>query len=571
MNFTVIKDDDAIVSIQEFAKNGVDYAKVSVNYEKPTKPSPLYIRFYTPITEVSNVWTPIADKYDLRADWYPNECCSSLAKSLPIIGYVSDSGENRFLVSASDVKNTIKISVGVVEETCEAVWTVKLFENAYNKISDYEITLRFDRRNLRFTDCVKSATAWWEETGYVPAYVPEDCYKTTYSTWYNFHQKITPEDMLSELEIAKDLGFKTIIVDDGWQCLDNNRGYAYTGDWAPQQEKIGDVREFCDKCHEMGINVMIWYSVPFVGKFSKNFERFKNRFLRTENGGLWGVLDPRYAEVRDFLVDLYRNAMINYGLDGLKLDFIDSFFLTDESPEPNDEMDVKELPDAVYKLMCSVYKAVTEVKTDAMIEFRQNYVGPAIRSFGNMLRVTDCPMSAESNIRGIAELRLHSGNTAVHSDMLEWNFLTSREDAAKQLLATLFSVPQISVMLRNLPESHMAVLKEFVRYREENLDVLMHGAFDCAVPFRCDYMTAKTAEKSITALYRGNLFTLEDKNCDVFFASSEGDRVLDLTRFDKTFTVTVKDCAGKTVSTVTLKGLCKVYVPTCGRVEIRID
>lgn len=569
MEFEIIKNDAAKVCIDKVTALDVDYYTLKITYDVPTVPEKIKILFRTPLTDAVNTWTPMTEKCCIRPEWSPTECVSALARSMPLLGFVSENEHNRGFIALSDVKNKISFSVGVVEETCEALWTIQLFENACEPITSYEITLRVDNRDVKFSDAVKGIAAWWESLGNTPAFVPTAALHTTYSTWYNFHQKITKDGILEELKTAKELGFKTVIVDDGWQCTDNSRGYAYTGDWEPKREKIGDVREFCAECHDLGIKVMFWYSVPYVGRFSNNFERFKDKCLYMCGNGNWMVVDPRYRAVRDFLVNLYKEALIKYDLDGLKLDFIDCFTLKPESPAYNDKMDIPVLEDAVYKLMCDVYGAMRAVKQDVMIEFRQSYVGPMIRSFGNMLRVFDCPYGAETNLRSIAELRLHGGNTAIHSDMLMWHSNTPYGDVARQLLATLFAVPQISVMLNKMPEDHLAVLKEFIRYREENLELLMNGDFDCAFPERCGYMKSSCEEKQICALYRGNLFVLENKNTDVFFATAGDNRILDLTAFDCDFVVTVKDCFGKQVETLTARGLAKIFVPVCGRVEIR--
>lgn len=50
------------------------------------------------------------------------------------------------------------------------------------------------------------------------------------------------------------------------------------------------------------------------------------------------------------------------------------------------------------------------------------------------------------------DLRLTSGDTAVHSDMLEWSSRGPRLKRRAQLLNVIFSVPQISVRLADLPE-----------------------------------------------------------------------------------------------------------------------
>ena len=127
------------------------------------------------------------------------------------------------------------------------------------------------------------------------------------------------------------------------------------------------------------------------------------------------VLDPRFPEVRRFLVDTYARAMKEWDLDGFKLDFIDAIRFWGEDPAEKENFkgrDIKSVPIAVEKLMTEVHAALTAIKPDALVEFRQGYVGPGIRKFGNMLRVGDCPGSARRNRVAIANLRLASGDTA---------------------------------------------------------------------------------------------------------------------------------------------------------------
>ena len=144
-----------------------------------------------------------------------------------------------------------------------------------------------------------------------------------YSTWYNFHQSVESGELLRELALAKPMGMGVIIVDDGWQTLDTKRGYAFTGDWEP--ERMPNMRAFVDSAHALGVKVMLWYAVPFVGKNSKAAARFKDRTLRVDERLGTYVVDPRYPEVRQYLIDTYTHAIRDWGIDGFKLDFIEQF------------------------------------------------------------------------------------------------------------------------------------------------------------------------------------------------------------------------------------------------------
>lgn len=77
-------------------------------------------------------------------------------------------------------------------------------------------------------------------------------------------------------------------------------------------------------------------------------------------------------------------------------------------------MDYAGLDQAVQRLMVDVMRELRAIKSDILIEFRQRYIGPAMREFGNMFRVGDCPENASTNRVGVVDLRLTSGHTAVH-------------------------------------------------------------------------------------------------------------------------------------------------------------
>ena len=568
MKFVFQGADSFTTNVEELRDNGVTRFDISIEFGKTCIPKPVTIVFYTPMIDTDAIWSPMRTNFDIAPNWRPHACESRLTGKMPLISLVAADGQNRITASLSDVKNNICFSAGVVEESCDTEWKIALFRTPSAPCSRYDLTLWMDDRQLPLYETVRAAVSRWERA-YIPGFVPEDAYEPLYSTWYNFHQKISPDALLEELKAAKDLGFRTVIVDDGWQCTDNNRGYMFTGDWQPQPEKIGDMRCFADACHALGLKVMFWYSVPYIGSGSQNYSRFTGKYLRIANDGEFGVLDPRYPEVRDFLVTLYRDAMQTYALDGLKLDFIDEFYFGADITLPSDDMDIPVLEDAVFRLMCDIHDAVIAVKPDALIEFRQTYVGPVVRAFGNMLRVNDCPYSANTNTRGVAELRMTSGKTAVHTDMIMWHPSAPKEDVSRQLLAAMFAVPQISVLLNTLPPDHLQVLQHFLNYYKENLSVLKGGAFSCDVPYRCNVMRVTQDQKQIAVVYHGNAFTVTSLQTDVFFCIG-GNQLFDFTALgNKEITIRVTNCCGDVVSENKASGLAKITVPTGGLAEIR--
>ena len=65
-----------------------------------------------------------------------------------------------------------------------------------------------------------------------------------------------------------------------------------------------------------------------MGIYTEKFKDFEGMFLEgSGDDKTFFGLDPRYKKVREYLVGIYEKAVKEWKLDGLKLDFIDSFIL----------------------------------------------------------------------------------------------------------------------------------------------------------------------------------------------------------------------------------------------------
>lgn len=138
--------------------------------------------------------------------------------------------------------------------------------------------------------------------------------------------------------------------------------------------------------HQLGMKVMLWFSTAYLGVFSEQFAAMKDKVLNPDSPQLNAyVLDPRYPEVRTFLISTLTNALRNWQLDGLKLDFIDEFHMRPDTPVYAHGMDIPLLEQAVHTLMIDIMKALRSIRPDVLIEFRQRYIGPCIDVFSGMV------------------------------------------------------------------------------------------------------------------------------------------------------------------------------------------
>ncbi len=458
-----------------------------------------------PLGDIEGVWTPFDDHVNLPPDWGCSRK-SDIALCLPLCSLVGSGGTNRLTAVCSEASRMVDVLAGFNEESGRVTVRLKFFIAPEAPLSKWEASVRISRGGT-FSQAVQEASAWLSSLpGYAPCVAPPDAFEPLYSCWYSFHQNVKDIEVEAECAEAAALGMRVVIVDDGWQTDDNNRGYAFCGDWEISPRRFPDMAAHVRRVHELGMKYMVWYGLPFVGYKSKAIERYKGKLLRKEDRLGCAVLDPRFPEVRAGLAATCEKAVRDWDIDGLKLDFIDAIHVVDTDPAVAENFagrDIRSLPEAVDALMRDITERLAAVKPGLLIEFRQRYIGPAIRKYGNMLRAGDCPGSSESNRIRTANLRLTSGATAVHSDMLEWNAEDTPEDAARQILAVLFSTIQYSMMLRRLPREHKDMIRHWIEFTKARRDTLLHGEFVAPDPVgEYPVLLAKGAEETVAAVYR---------------------------------------------------------------------
>lgn len=500
---------------------GLEQVHLHIRREEAGIPPQLQLVWTHPVRDIAGYWHPGAGRNrGLQVDWGEGNA-SRGTSSAPVGCLFSGSGHNRLTFAWSDGLNPVRLLAGVHEETAELHCSVTVFQEAAYPITDYRASLLLDTRNMEYTGSLRYVQEWWQrQTGYSPAAVPAAAKLPMYSTWYSFHQQVSPEEIEEQCRLAKELGFGAVIVDDGWQTEDGARGYAYCGDWEASSAKMPDMAAHVKRVQGMGMSYLLWYSVPFIGYRSKAWQRLQDKLLyRMDNMGA-GVLDPRYPEVREYLTSIYEKAVAEWGLDGLKLDFVDNFRLPQGEHPANGEMtapsslpegwDTASIQEGAHRLLSGVTGRLQKQKPGILIEFRQPYMGPLMRKYGNILRAADCPNDAVENRIRILDLRLLAGGTAVHSDMLMWHPEETAEQAALQIINVLFAVPQLSVRLDLLPERHMAMVRYWMGFWLMHRNILLEGRLHPRHPeLLYPVVEALLQTKRLTVVYQADAIAVE--------------------------------------------------------------
>jgi alpha-galactosidase len=259
-------------------------------------------------------------------------------------------------------------------------------------------------------------------------------------------------------------------------------------------------------------------------------------------------------------------------VDGFKLDFIERFIADEKTVlEATGGRDMASVNAATDRMMTDVLAELRKMKPDVMIEFRQPYIGPLIRKYGNMFRASDCPNSYLANRVKTVDLRLLSGTTAVHADMVMWHPGEPAEIAALQLANILFSVPQVSVRLQDVPADHAAMIRFYTQYWNDNRALFLDGDFQALFP-AANYpiVVGRREGKRIFALHADMVARLDGPVSDVIeVVNGKNSRpvVLSAERDLSAHRYTIRDCQGRTVRSGVAalgQGLHEFDVPVSG-------
>lgn len=491
------------ISMDDFQPlNKVSWLLDFKNYQDST--STEYITTLAfPIEQIAYFWHP-TKQYNLKLPMLWEEAIVTKSNySMPIYSFLSQSGKNRLTIVISEISSPVEVMTGVHEESASIFFEIRI---AKSVLKNAELKLYLSNETQLFSNAVKQARDWLYQVNDIqPRKKLHESYQMVFSSWYAFHQNVNAEKLENELAYFNQYHLNTLILDDGWQTNDSNRGYQYAGDWQFAVEKFPNIKNHVQKFQDLDCHYLLWLSLPYIGKKSNHWAEFKDMFLYIDEAQGAGVLDPRFSKVRQYIIQQVVNLVKLTGIDGLKLDFIDVFYKR-KSDIFSIERDIQNLEKAIEFLFSELLQEFASIQSHLMIEFREDYFGPVMNQFANIIRAKDCPNDFVTNRISIAKLRLLCPTAAIHSDMLMWHHDDTVEYAALQIENCIFGIPQISVQLSQLNFKHQKMLTFWTEYLTKNANLLNNGEYFALNPqhqFNLQLIT--NCYKTIIACYEENL------------------------------------------------------------------
>ena len=256
---------------------------ISMDAPQPCAPARFNVYFTFPQKGVFNFWSP--DVYcgtHLDPFWGGINASSSLAYRMPLYEYFDDNNTNCLTIACSEVLRKVDAVLGIMEEGCAICSELRFFKESEAPAKHYETKILLDKRPVFWSESIREASDWMAQVnGYEAFPVNDSAFEPLYSSWYQFHQDVNAEAIGQECRIAAELGMKTVILDDGWQTEDGNRGYAFCGDWKPTPKKFPDMASHVAAVHKLGMKYMIWYSVLMSDSTARHMQSLRENISTT--------------------------------------------------------------------------------------------------------------------------------------------------------------------------------------------------------------------------------------------------------------------------------------------------
>ncbi|MGX5696283.1 glycoside hydrolase family 36 protein [Agromyces soli] len=431
-----------------------------------------------PLGDAAGYWHPGLDaERGLPADWAGVDRFSAI-RSAPVGALYDVDGTSRLAFGVGWTTGEGELQFGVSEE--EKNFVVRLPVDDRMAAGPGELELVVVREALPFPRAVRAvADALYGELPARPA--ARASLEPVYSTWYAYSQSISDEIVSRDLPVAAELGFGSVFLDDGWQRFGDGRWYAGCGDWVPDPAKFPDLAGFAERARAQGLDVVLWLAPLLIGEQSEAYPQLAEFATEYSTGLRAWVLDPRHREVREHLVETCARLVRDYGLDGLKIDFLNNAMVYAGAPGTGD---LDDIGFAMTELLRGIADAVDLVRPGALIEFRQPYVSPVVAAFADVVRANDCPADADQNRRSVLDLRLLAGRQIVHADPIMWAGEAGADAVSRQLLGGLFGVPQVSMPLAALTDEQRETVAARLAEWRSLREVLLGGELELGLPNR---------------------------------------------------------------------------------------
>lgn len=422
-------------------------------------------------------WAPPSPDELARLPFWTFTKRSGAQSGVPYLSLFHRDGTNRFALGFLDqvTETTLRANLSELTSAFTFVWR-KPLPVAARTVERWTERLFVSRSTQPWPEVLRTYGELVDHASPPSLTVPPFAFDPVFCTWTAVHHAVDARWALETARQAAELGFGTWLTDDGWYTDGGRFGdYRYAGDWQPSKKKFPNLREHVAAVQAFGLRYVLWVA-PFLVGYASRAAASMNGRLERPTETLYAknlpVGDPATAErVGGTLERLVRD----YGLDGLKVDFIDAIPLTAAGARGRFDGSVGA---AVIGTLAAAVDRVAGTRPEVLIEVRNTYANLASRRWANLYRASDVPLNFAANRWQVTMLRLLVPDRAVHLDPGLWHPGDTEVNVGVHLINLIASVPMVSVDLARYPSWHRALIRHWMGFYRRHREAIIHGSFE---------------------------------------------------------------------------------------------
>jgi len=475
-------------SPQTFDLSG-DYLRVPIS--RLNQAGILHIQFSLPIIDFQGFWTP-ENRVPSSKIFWTIEANSAAQRNFPFLAFFNMAQQNRASIAVTDLYDDCQIRARMNQELC--TYDLSISVCISKETGPFELII--DRRERPWGSCLED---FREVLGIPKQHFPDAAWEPVFCTWYAVPAAVTQEWVEKNAAIAAELGFTTLIIDDGW-CFGQMKRvspetisawYENIGDWEVSSSKFPDFTAHIQRMQKLGLRYLLWVSPFLIGDHSSIYQKIKRATDESYLEGYY-LLNVKHREEAKLILTKISSLMQKYPIDGLKIDFLDQYFPSLDAPRGRE----------TFAFIESLSSEIRKIKKDALLEFRQAYATPAMLPYATQFRAGDVPFDFLDNFQRLAQIRVGLGDgIPVHADPAYWHPQESPVNIARHLIASLAGVPMLSMEMTKLAEHEQRIISHWLHFYREHLNTFKNGCWKVQYHHSAvSFVAVQTANEQIIIL-----------------------------------------------------------------------
>lgn len=418
-----------------------------------------------PLCHVKGLWTPEVNRNVLqRISWAGKLDAAPFSKP-SVVAFVDGFLRNCFALHALPVENETRIS-----------WQINQCDGVYIVHVEWREAMEELPRVHCFTELlpVDRAVEILMKAGVQAASnLPSPAFEPSYCTWYAFHGSLEQTRVEAYAKKARELGFGSFILDDGWeydqpQRISGTLGkwHSYHGDYEPSPVKFPRFKEFFEYLESLSLRRILWVATYIFGESTRAFQTLRPHLFPSWLDEGFLIANPKAEAVQEFLKDRLCFLASHYAIDGFKSDYDYALY--------GPEMKSYGFGRAYSEGLTDLVAAIRKIKPDFEWILSPGTFGPQIT---NVFRCQDVPYDPETNRLALAHFKPLVGGAAMHYDPSLWRSDDSLATVYRHMIPSIFCIPSLGADILALPETHLDAIRGTLVFYRRHQEILNAGSF----------------------------------------------------------------------------------------------